>query len=751
MIGAEQWVLINNGAPWVVAAIGVVLLTMASGHTTGAKRPAPIRLSLFGVRMLAVTLALIAVLRPAREEDLVRNKRSPLAVVVDQSRSMALGDPSAGVSALEWLDDNAGALAALEKNYKLQYWSLTDPPGELAGLGDGAKTLPVESFNRDETPLGSSLEELIRFRPELSGIVLLSDGFDTDNPRHPPTLSVPVYPVLPAETEMLDLWIDEVRAPPVAFIRTPVELKVSLGAVGIGASGASVELTLLEEGRVVSSQLIEADALNEEVSLVFTPRRTGRKAFELSASPLPGENVTENNRKRFSLDVIRDKTRVLLVGGTPTWDSKFLRRRLRQDPGIDLITFMILRTPADIMNTKQGELSLIPFPTEELFNTELSSFDVVILTNFDYAPYMPRRYLDNMERFVREAGGGLVMLGGDRSFGLGGYAKSPLEKVLPVDLSGAIPGRQFRAGPFRARLTEEGLDHPIFAALPEGEKNRQLWEDIGELEGLNWSLRARPGAMVAMETPQVKNEYGAAPVIALGDYGAGRSMAVLTDSLWRWKMPYAARGGDETVYREFWTRALRWLVHDPEMELVRIAPLPENLRAGTEVRFSARVLDRSYQPAKGAMLKGKFTPATSLEGSDAGDSGQLVWVEERPGEYISEPVVLPGEGLWKVETEALQGAQFLGSDEVGFPVGPASPESQRMGVDREYLSELAEKSGGQVVEDDSAPLFKLLSQRGEAEVEVVGRTVSEPWANIWYLALAILLFGVDWLLRRVLE
>ncbi len=755
MTGVGQWVLINDGLPWLAAALAVVLLTMVSGHTTGAKRPAHIRLSLFGVRMLAVTLALLAVLRPAHEEDLTRARRLPLAVVVDQSHSMTLGEPSAAVSAVEWLKDNNDALRELEKHYKLQYWSLTDPPRELKAQGgatvDAAVPVAVEGFTEDETPLGSSLEELLRFRPELSGVVLLSDGFDTEAPRRPPALGVPVYPVLPAATRTVDMWIDEVRVPPVAFIRTPVELKARIGSVGLGAG--PVELTLLEGGRVLSSEQVELGPTGGEVSLTFTPRRTGRKAFELLVAPRPGESVAGNNSKRFSLDVIRDKTRVLLVGGTPTWDSKFLRRRLRQDPGIDLITFMILRTPSDINNTKKEELSLIPFPTEELFNSELSSFDVVILANFDYAPYVPRRYLDNMERFVREAGGGLVMLGGDRSFGLGGYTGSPLAKVLPVDLSGAIPGRQFRAGPFRARMTVGGLDHPIFAANPDPKRNRQLWEGLGTLEGLNWALRARPGALVALETPQVRNEYGAAPVVVLGDYGAGRSLAVMTDSLWRWMMPYASKGGDEAVYREFWTRALRWLVHDPEMELVRIAPLPDDLRAGGEVRFVASVLDRAYQPATGATLKGRFMQGRG-DISDAAPGQQgvaIVWVEERPGEYMSEPVTLPSVGLWRVEAEGVLGAHLLGSDEVAFPVGPASLEALRIGVDRDYLEELAAKSGGELVEGDPSALFALLKGRGEAQLEVVGRAVSEPWANPWILLLALALFGLDWLLRRLFE
>lgn len=733
-----EWVLLNGHPAWLATLAALAALALASGLHSSRGLPPGRRALLLAVRLAAVAAVAAAVLRPAREADLVRAKRSPLTVLVDTSRSMTLGPGAPGPSLLRWLDE-AGLGRELGAFYRLDFVGLGDPPASLdpQDLGEGA------AFSQGHTPLGRTLEGLARLRPETAGVVLLSDGRDTERPGAPPTgLPFPVYPVLADAGPVQDLWIEAVDTPPVAFIRTPVEVRVRLGLAGLTPGPATV--TLLEGGKPLRSESVELGEAGAEAALSFTPTRTGRKAYRVEVTPRPGEAGTENNRAQFSLNVIRDKTRVLLVAGTPTWDVKFLRRRLRQDPGVDLITFLILRTPQDLSLVPQEELSLIPFPTQELFSQELPSFDAVLFANFDFAPYVPRHFLDNLVRFVREDGGGLAMLGGDRSFTLGGYEGSPLEEILPVEFSGAAPGSAFLLGRFRPRLTEPGLRHPLFQWRPDPAANRALWNALPELEGMNWVLRAKAGAVVLAENPEARNEYGPQPLVALAEAGAGRTLAVATDSLWHWALPSAGAGGDETVYRDFWTRALRWLVHDPEMELVRLALPAGPLRAGERVRLRARVLDRAYQPAAGARVTGALAP-------EAGAAVPLAWSETAPGEYATLPVVLPREGLWRVEAQAEAGGAFLGRDAVEFPVEGESPEPLRLGVDRAYLEALAKGSGGRTFSAADRALVEHLTERGRSQVEVVGRRVEELWAAAPILALSVLLFGLDWALRRFWE
>lgn len=738
MTGGGAWVLLNGHPGWIAALALLGALTVVSGLHSSRGLPPARRALLLGVRLAAVAAVAAAVLRPAREVDLTRARRSPLAVILDTSRSMALGPQAPGTALQRWLAE-ADLGRALGAFYRVEILGLGDPPPAR----DPAEPAQGGAFAAPHTPLARTLESLARLRPDTAAVVLLSDGHDTERPGVPPAgLPFPVYPVVAGSGPVQDIWIEAVETPPVAFIRTPVEVRVRLGLSGLAPGPAAV--TLLEGGRPLRSEAAKLGPEGATVSLSFTPTRTGRRAYRVEVTPRPGEATAENNRAQFSLNVIRDKTRVLLVAGTPTWDVRFLSRRLRQDPGIDLITFLILRTPQDLALVPQDELSLIPFPTQELFGQELPSFDAVLFANFDYAPYVPRHFLDNLVRFVRDDGGGFAMLGGDRSFALGGYEGTPLGEILPLDFSGAAPGRAYLRGRYRPRLTEAGLRHPLFQWHPTAEENRALWNALPELEGMNWVLRPRPGAVVLAENPEARTEYGPQPLVGLAEVGAGRTLAVATDSLWHWALPHAGAGGEDAVYRDFWTRALRWLVHDPEMELVRLGMPAGPVRAGQELRLRVRVLDRSYEPASGA----------SLGGSLAAEGDQpmpLEWSEQAPGEYASAPVVLPREGLWRAEVQAEAAGAFLGRDAVEFPVEADSPEGLRLGVDRAYLEALAEASGGRAFALGDRGLIQYLVERGRSQVEVVGRRVEEPWAAGPLLALSVLLFGLDWALRRFWE
>ncbi len=198
--------------------------------------------------------------------------------------------------------------------------------------------------------------------------------------------------------------------------------------------------------------------------------------FEIATPVLADEAIAENNRRAFVLKVVRDKIRVLQVAGRPSWDERFLRGMLKRNPNVDLISFFILRSRTDIDDASQDEMSLIPFPTDELFGHQLPSFDVVFLQNFNYEPYGMGQYLDEIRRYV-EGGGALVMTGGDLSFSSGGYSDTAIAEVLPVQLPANslplffddIPGTVANAPTlvdthaFNLSLTAEGAAHPITA------------------------------------------------------------------------------------------------------------------------------------------------------------------------------------------------------------------------------------------------------------------------------------------------
>src|SRR5690606_23367901 len=251
-----------------------------------------------------------------------------------------------------------------------------------------------------------------------------------------------------------------------------------------------VPVVLEQEGEVVAQKTVSLGAGDQrrKVKLAFVPDRIGDFVYTVSVPVYEGEATGDNNAESFVLKVIRDRVRVLHVVGRPSWDQRFLRTHLTSDPNVDLVSFYILRTHQDQPRAPETELSLIPFPVEEIFEKQLWSFDLVVFQNFNYRPYRMDRYLPNLRRYVEE-GGAFVMIGGEQSFGEGGYDQSPIADILPVEAVGAAPNE----APFRPRLTEAGFRHPITQVAPDAESTRAQWEALPDLPGINVT-RARPGA-----------------------------------------------------------------------------------------------------------------------------------------------------------------------------------------------------------------------------------------------------------------
>jgi hypothetical protein len=213
--------------------------------------------------------------------------------------------------------------------------------------------------------------------------------------------------------------IAELRAPQFAFRGR--EFKIDLLIRASGFKGRSVPVYFNRAKNLIATRTVtvDSDPFEQKLTLSFTPKELGTYGFSLSIPPQPGEQITENNHKEFKIDVQRDKIRVLTLSGSPSWNYRFLRMALKQDPLIELVSFVFLRTPSDSVDVPDNQLSLIPFPIDDIFLEELKNFDVVIFDDFSYRAYFNPVYLDRVRDFVRDSGG-FAMLGGPRAFDNGG-------------------------------------------------------------------------------------------------------------------------------------------------------------------------------------------------------------------------------------------------------------------------------------------------------------------------------------------
>ena len=385
-------------------------------------------------------------LGPALIDKRVSKLRRPLTVLIDSSQSM--GFPASAKAApgeknpqsrLDLVREKLTAgkepmIQALNRDYDLR----------LIRFGAGLEPIAAGSVAglKPQDP-GTRLLELLqaaaRDSAAQSGIVVFSDGItngDRKTIEGMAPLAVPVFAVGVGETEgFTDVRIAKFGAPEFAFRGR--EFKLDLTVQASGMKGKTVPLFFNRGKNLVTTRpiAIDSDTFEQKITLSFTPRELGTHAFSVSIPAQAGEQITQNNQKEFKVEVQRDKIRVLTLSGSPAWNYRFLRMAMKQDPLIELVSFVFLRTPTDTVDVPESQLSLIPFPIDDIFLEELKNFDVIFFDDFSHRAYFNPVYLDRVKDFVRD-GGGLAMLGGARGFDSGGYGESGLREVLPVELDG---------------------------------------------------------------------------------------------------------------------------------------------------------------------------------------------------------------------------------------------------------------------------------------------------------------------------
>ena len=488
------------------------------------------------------------------------------------------------------------------------------------------------------------------------------------------------------------------------------------------------------------------DKTRYRVSFEFVPKRIGKEIYSVSVPEFSDEVLLENNINHFLLNVIRDKVRVLQVVGRPSWDERFLRRLLKKNPNFDLISFFILRTDESVRVVRNDELSLIPFPTRELFEDELGSFDLVIFQNFNFGPYNMRRYLSEIADFVQD-GGGFVMVGGDLSFASGGYAQTPIEDILPVRLpASSSPEQSIDYGHFRPEVTDAGTSHPITQLAFDPSSNRQIWSELPPFHGTNIVTGAKPDATVLATHPDLRYRGKPMPVITVQETGKGRSMALTSDSTWRWAFEHVGSGGTSREYQVFWNSAIRWLIKDPELKLIRLE-IPDDVYApGDTARVRVRISKTDYTPARNrsGRLEIMFRPLQDQSEDTLPDTTTLKTVEfqtDHNGEAVVE-VPIRDKGVYQLRASS----DGLSDEDILLAV-PDVNEFREIIPRAELLDSMASASDAyhDLLPDLSGSSFEFEPPR---YVQINRRKVIQLWDTAIIFGLIIALLGLEWTFRR---
>jgi hypothetical protein len=309
-----------------------------------------------------------------------------------------------------------------------------------------------------------------------------------------------------------------------------------------GATAGSAQVSVRRDGETIDTRNVR---VGQETRINVPIPHAGQNIVEIEAEPLTDELTTVNNRAVVSIDGVRDKLRVLLVSGEPHAGERAWRNLLKSDPGVDLVHFTILRPPEKQDGTPIHELSLIAFPTRELFQQKINEFQLIIFDRYARQGVLPTIYFDNIARYVRAGGAVLIAAGPDYASQTSLW-RTPLESVLPAEPSGRTIDQ-----PYRATLSELGKRHPVTRGLEGSQADPPHWSRWFRLV----DARAQKGTTV-MEGPDHK------PLLQLSREGEGRIALLLSDHIWLWARGYEGGGPHVDLMR----RLSHWLMKQPDLE-----------------------------------------------------------------------------------------------------------------------------------------------------------------------------------------
>ncbi|MEW6630355.1 MAG: hypothetical protein AB1440_05760 [Pseudomonadota bacterium] len=480
------------------------------------------------LRFLALLALGAALLNPVFLDEEREALKSVVAIIVDRSPSQDIGDRT------KQTDE---ALAGLQQ--RLGRFKQFDVRVVEAGKSEAAD-------ERTETKLFSALESTFRDVPpsRVGGAIMITDGEVHDVPAGAPDFHAPLHALITGHEHEKDRRIQFENAPRFALVGKPLDMTYRV--ISTEGGGSPVDVRVSVNGEQVS---VEHAVTGQPMKLQVTIPNAGRNIIQLAIDHEPGELTDINNRAIALVDGIRENLRVLLVSGEPHAGERTWRNLLKSDASVDLVHFTILRPPEKQDGTPINELSLIAFPTRELFVEKIKDFDLIIFDRYQHRDVLPILYYDYISEYV-EKGGALLIAAGPEYAGTSSIARTPLMSALPAMPSGEVVEKAFYP-----RLTDLGQRHPVTRGL-----------DGSATEPPHWSRWFRTIGVKNPEGEVVMKGADDRPLLVLDRKGEGRVGMLLSDQGWLWARGFEGGGPHVQLYR----RIAHWLMKEPELEEERL-------------------------------------------------------------------------------------------------------------------------------------------------------------------------------------
>jgi hypothetical protein len=616
---------------WIaLAAIVVISVLLLIGRARGAL-----------VRVGALALILLALSNPS----FTREEREPLssvaAVVIDKSPSQNFGARKRETAqAQEALVNRLKQIKGLEVRVV--------EAGQADGETDGTKLFGA---------LTSALSDVPTDR--VAGAFLITDGRVHDVPANAAALgfAAPVHALITGQKDERDRRIAISAAPRFGIVGQSQTITYRLDDQGI--SGDRARVVVRRDGDVINERtVLSGQTVNVEIEI----KHAGPNIVEIEASPVENELTLVNNRAVVAIDGVRDKLRVLLVSGEPHAGERTWRNLLKSDASVDLVHFTILRPPEKQDGTPINELSLIAFPTRELFQQKINEFQLIIFDRYARQGVLPIAYFDNIARYVRNGGAVLVSAGPDYASTTSIW-RTPLDSVLPAEPVGVTEKA------FYAHLSDAGKRHPVTRGL-EGSAS----------EPPHWARFFRTVDTRNATSAPVMTGADGKPLLLLQRYGEGRVALLLSDHIWLWARGYEGGGPHLDLLR----RMSHWLMKQPDLD-------EEALRlsiAGKDLQVTRQTMADSVVPVTVTSPSGTIRQLTLA----TGDPGS--WRATLPADEL---------GLWQATDGTLKAL---------INVGPINPrEFSEVTSTTDVLKPLTQATGGdarRVVDGSSVELPRII-------------------------------------------
>ena len=688
---------------WLIGLAGAAML-LITGFALWRRRRGAL------LRAAAMAIVVLALLDPSLRLEERERLPTVVALVTDESASQTIDDRDAMArTAAESLAPELEALSNVE-----------------------LRTITLETDPDTGTPAIAPIQAELADVPleQLGAVILLTDGQVSDAPQDgtpafAETGAVPVHTLLTGHPDEGDRRIELLQVPRFALVdrREVVQFTVVEEGTPLSADpNATVNLTLLRNNTVLAEAPVP---IGVTVDVPIQVDRAGDNLFEIRIEPADGELTALNNQVVFSVEGVRDTLRVLLVSGEPHAGERTWRNLLKSDPSVDLVHFTILRPPEKQDGTPISELSLIAFPTRELFVERINDFDLIILDRYQRRSVLPLIYFQNIADYVRN-GGALLVAAGPEFADTSSIAFTALADILPAYPTGTIAEE-----PFIPQVTDLGRRHPITRGLAgdvagdgDGDPNWSRWFRLIEAE-------AASASAVAMSAPSTGSLPGA-PLLALDRVDEGRVALLLSDHVWLWARNFEGGGPHVQLLR----RMAHWLMREPDLE-------DETLSArvqGRRMIIDRRTLGETVDPLRVTSPSGE---ETVLEPVDQGDG---LFRASLPAQEI---------GLWRITDGELTALAH---------VGPPNPvELQQVVSTADRLTALSEATGGslsRLVETQGAavtlPRVRLVGESSRAsgtdwigvrrtDASVLIGARQQPLSlGLWTLLPALALWGAAW-------